>query len=676
MADLKVEPARAALVKRWIETVKGDREHWKPDFDRMDECIQIAAEGADKEWVAGGKYVVPIVNRHINQAVATLYARHPKVVAKNKSKLMYRIWDGDPASILAAQQAAQQVVVDPETGAPVPADPNAVALLQEIEAVKRELLMRKRMGRTMELLFDYFLNEQDAGYRPRIKGLVRRAKVVCVGYLKLGFQRELQRRPDVDAQIADVTEKISSIEALMQKARSEPFDQEQAEVEDLRLQLESLQAEVEIIAREGPVLSFPDARNIIPDRKCTHLKTFAGCGHVAQEFDMTPEEVLEIYGVDVKAGGFEHYRRDEKTRGLVDKDKALARVWEVQDKHTQQVFVVCDGYPDFLREPAAPDVRIERFWTLFPLVFNEAEGRVFPISDVWAARHMQRDYNNAREGLRNHRVANQPKYLTGKGKVDESDIARLASAAPHEVIPVNAAPGERVGDLFEPMKHAPIDPALYETESTFQDVQRAVGSQEANIGGTSGATATESSIAENSRMTASADNVDDLDTMLTEFARAMGQLMLLELDVDTVTEIAGPGAVWPKLSREQVAKELFLEIEAGSSGRPNKAAEMANLERAMPYVIQIPGFNPLPLGKKYAKLLDLDIEDAFVEGLPSIVAMNQAAPAMGGGDPATDPRNQGGQGADNAPQPGGEEPGGQPAFPGPAGGETPQRSSI
>src|SRR3546814_1973766 len=84
-------------------------------------------------------------------------------------------------------------------------------------------------------------------------------------------------------------------------------------------------------------------------------------------------------------------------------------------------------------------------------------------------------------------------------------------------------------------------------------------------------------------------NVDDLDEFLTEVARATGQLMLLELDEATAKRIAGEGAVWPALSREDVISEIFLTVKAGSSGRPNKAAEIANRELAFPFVVQLQG---------------------------------------------------------------------------------------
>jgi hypothetical protein len=118
-----------------------------------------------------------------------------------------------------------------------------------------------------------------------------------------------------------------------------------------------------------------------------------------------------------------------------------------------------------------------------------------------------------------------------------------------------------------------------------------------------------------------------------------------------------------------IAKDLELEIEAGSSGRPNKAAELANLERAAPYVLQIPGVSPKPLAKKYADLLDINIEDLYKAGMPSIAAQNQPQLGPPGGGPGggqgaqPDANAQGAKGGDNAAKPGPQQPGPQPAYP-------------
>lgn len=678
------DDATKALVKRWCEWVKKAKAHWKPQFDRMDDNMRLVEEGTDDEtWSKSDKYVVPVINRHINTAVATLYAKNPKAIAKRKKKLLYTIWDGTQESLAAAIAGSQpQPVIDPATGQPAIApdglpmlqmdpmtgqpliDPNAVAIVNEVAAARQQILMYERLGQTLGLLFEYYMNEQDSGYKEEIKALVKRAKVCHVGYVVLDFQRRLGKNPDKTAAIADSTSQLQALEGMLAEAKEEGVEEDSAEAAELKLLIETLQSEETIILREGPVLSFPASTEVIPDKGLRNLKTFSGCRWVAQEFDMDEDEVRETFGVNLQGQAYTHYAEG----GSQLESGERARLWRVWDKKLKQVFVVCDGYCDFIDPPAAPKVQIERFWPIFPLVFNQSSNvkKPFGNSDAWNARHMQREYNQSREARREHRRSALPRYITGKDRLEEKDKAALASAEPHTVVEIMIPPDMKATDIIQRVPTVPIDESLYETGTIFADIQRVVGSQEANLGGTSGATATESSIAENSRLTTSGDNTDDLDTMLTALARAMGQLMLMNLDKQTVIEIAGPGAVWPDMppTREEIAKDLFLEVQAGSSGRPNAAVEVANLERAMPHLVLIPGINPEPIVKKYADALEIDMEDLYVQGAPSITATNQMAGApmpMG-----ADPNAQGPQGANNSERPAENEPGGQPAFPAPS----------
>jgi hypothetical protein len=75
-------------------------------------------------------------------------------------------------------------------------------------------------------------------------------------------------------------------------------------------------------------------------------------------------------------------------------------VWEIYCRKDGLVYVVCDGYGDFLREPASPDIFNERFYPWYALVFNECddEKELFPPSDVRLMRDMQLEYNRCREG--------------------------------------------------------------------------------------------------------------------------------------------------------------------------------------------------------------------------------------------------------------------------------------
>jgi len=183
----------------------------------------------------------------------------------------------------------------------------------------------------------------------------------------------------------------------------------------------------------------------------------------------------------------------------------------------------------------------------------------------------------------------------------------------------------------------------------FDDIQLVVGAQESSFGGLSKATATETSIAESARMSSLGANVDELDSFMSEITRAAGQVLLENLSLDEVKKIAGPGAVWPEFTRDTIMEEVFLEIEAGSTGKPNRAAELANIERIMPFLLQIPGIDPKWLARELLKRLDdkLELDSAFADQIPSIVAMNQGQ-SQGTGDPAL--QGPPGGGADNAPR--------------------------
>jgi hypothetical protein len=690
--NLVVDPARKALVEDWIKRIKASKKHFKADFDRMDTCMQLASEGADEAWIKSEHYIVPIINRHINQAVAQLYAKDPRAVATRRRKMLFTLWDGDPQTYAAALLATQPPQVqDPMTGAAMPApmpidpmtgmaqpwqpDPNAVALVEEVQAAVEYNRMAEKIGQTNEILWKYFTGEQANGFKQQMKAAVRRTKVCGISWVKLLYQRELKKQPEIGAQIDDATSQIAALEALQTQVAAGEVDENDAKLDELRNLLKQLQEKEYVVTREGPVFDFPRAKEIIIDKKCRHLKTLTGARWLAHEFEMTPDEVLENYKVDLKKHFTEH---KAECPDQDDEPSMVAKVYEVQDKKLGQCFTVVEGYPDFIKEPYDPDVKIERVFTLFPIVFNEIEHdkKLYPPSDVWLLRHPQADMNRARESKREHRIAARPKYATPKGTLDKADKDKLESGSAHCVVELKALrPGQAIDTLLQEVPVAKIDPNLYEVSEQYTDVLRTVGTQEANLGGTSDSSATESSIAESSRQASLADNVDDLDDMLTELARAFSQLCLMEMSPDSVKEICGPGAVWPDLqgNRQEIAKDLLLDIQAGSSGRPNKAADLANMERGMPYLVQIPGINPKGIAKKYVTLLDLDPDEIMIDGMPSIVAQNAMASKAaqqqpGTGDSESDPQQQGGEGAQNAPGPGPNqnEPGAQPAFPAPS----------
>jgi hypothetical protein len=681
----QIDESRRKLVKEWTSRVQESKEYWKDDFKRMREDMQLAYAGADDKWMKSGNYVVPIIARHINQIVAALYAKNPTPVVSAKRRVENVVWDGREDSLKAAMdmlsQAMQPPQIDPMSGMPLPPqpiDPMAQAIVQEAQQMQQRRLMLDKICKTMEILLKYYMDEQEPSFKKQLKQLVRRTKTCGVGYVFLGYQRILEKRPEIAARLEDVSAQLARMESLQADMKDGLIDDDSPRKEELRLMMEDLQSQLEIIVREGPVFDFPRSTEIIIDKKCIQLNGLIGAEFFAREFHMKPEEIEDIYKIDVRKDFTPYQKYTKKGNDYYeiskdeDKDDNLACVWEVWCKTTGQTFTIIEGYCDFAKAPAAPEIRLERFWPLFVLTFNDVEHETkrYPLSDAHILRHTQAEYNRSREIRRLHRISNTPKYIVTKGRLPEDDKIKLSGNIPFSVIELNAlAQGESVEQLIQVFKPAPIDPALYETNTEMEDVFRTVGSQEANIGGTSGATATEVSVGEQSRSSSLDSNIDDLNMLLSEVVRSTGQMMLLALDIETVKKIAGPGAEWPQMSREEICDQVMIDIEAGSSGRPNSAAQLAMIERAAPFLMQMNDVSMKPLGRKYAKLLDLDPEDMIVEGMPSQVALNAMAskltsqPPMPPGAPMPDQASQGAQGGNNAPAGPGTEPGPQPEYP-------------
>jgi hypothetical protein len=122
------------------------------------------------------------------------------------------------------------------------------------------------------------------------------------------------------------------------------------------------------------------------------------------------------------------------------------------------------------------------------------------------------------------------------------------------------------------------------------------------------------------------------------------------MSTETVKQIVGAGAVWPEGDREAILDAMSLKIRAGSSGRPNRAMEIQNFERLMPFFMQIPGIKPEWVAREAVTRLDdsLDFADAWIANVPSMIAQN-AMTQLPGATPEQNPAAQGNKGGQNAP---------------------------
>lgn len=706
-SDQKYSVSELALVKQIAKRIKRDKEHHEPVFAQMRRDMFVARTGRIPEYPAAN-YKVNLAGRHVKQKTASLYAKNPKVTARRRETLDFTVWDETQQSLEMAFQAVQMaqqmlaaapMAADPVTGEPVPATPpspeaeiafqTAQAVLEDYQQGTKRRQEINKLGKTLEILMQQaFREQQPLNLKMAMKQCVRRACTTGVAYCELGFQREYGRDDVWESRMDDARGRLAHLERLTAELSEEDADIDAPEVAELQASMASLQSEPEIILREGLVFDFPQSTRVIPDRLTRALVGFLGARHLTIEYLFTPDQVEEMFGVSVgkKGEGYTPYSgAKDPTPGTMrigndDEDpsqtpqpryEGLVCVWKHYDKVSGLVYYLADGHDCFLKPPAAPDVFVESFWPVYTLTFNEVEDEstIFPPSDVFLVTDQNMAYNRARQGMYEHRRAAVPRWAYPKGAIEEADVQSIEAVKPFQAVALNMGPNTKVSDLLQAFPIPGVDPNLYETGQTFQDIMLAVGSSESQMGTTSQATATESAIAANAGATSDSASVDDLDSFLSMVVGAGGQILMKEMSEEKVKEIAGVGAVWPHQTLAEIADELYLEIEAGSSGKPNRAIEVENFKQVAPLLMQIPGIQPEWLARQAIKVLDdrIDLTEAVGQGISAIVAMNRMQQPLGNqgaapADPNADQTQQGAEGGDNGPQPQETQPGSDPQF--------------
>lgn len=665
------ENPRATFVQKMLGVVEDDLKHWEPDFTRMKRNRAYARglqwPGMTMKSLSDPErpYVENVTLRHLKQRVSAIYARNPQFVWRRSKRLYSKVWDGTAAQLALAQQTLMSPGALPEQMA------IAQMILQEAATYAQQSQVIERAGETLALLYTHSLREQTQPVKHMMKRMVMTAATCGVGYVKQTFQRQMQSSPEVERQINDVKSQLDTVTRLMQDVAEGEVQPDDAEVDRLRVLLTQLENVPQVLVREGLALDYPDPLNIIPSREMTYLPTFLGCSHVTERYFLTPERVKEVYGVDLGSKYRPYRRMEDRTMGSGSapgecKDAQVA-IFEMYHKADGVVYVMADGYPDFLREPEEPFPWTERFWPWFAFAPNWTADPEHPFapSDVELTEPMQAEINRSGEGRRDHRYAARPGHVVA-GSLDEGDGQKMKNRRSHDILPLKGMPPD--GDVrkwLQAFPVSPYDPNLYETGQAMQGLLRVAGTAESSLGPTSNATATEASIAQASRSTSDDSSIDELDDLLSEMARYGGQILLQNVTAETVAKVVGPAAVWPEASREEISQEVFLEVEAGSSGRKNQAHDIQTWTQMFPLMAQIPGYKPERLARHLLSVIDprLMPEDWIETGLPSITALNgqmQAAANAGtpaGLPPARDPTAQGPAGASNAPQ---QEPGGAP----------------
>lgn len=640
--ELDQSPSEEQTVKLWLQRIRHAKAHFEPDFKRMRDNMEFAAsiQWAGQTTMDTEDYVANFIAHHINQKVASLYARDPKCIARQRKRLNYQIWDGTVEQQMGAQMALQSAMM---MGMPTPQAMQAQMLLMDIAQGQQWEAMLDKVGKTLEILYGYQCDTQAPSFKFQMKQLVRRVITCCVGFVRLNYVQNFDHVLSSSLTDDSLAFRLKRVKAIMSGIEDDSIQTDDPRVEQMRLLLESVQSSV----KQGDMTNieqrlefdFPAASSIIIDPKCKQLKGFIGAEWVVQQYILpldTANSYFELRGDKmVKVGGeFKQYADDgielpQPSQDGKPNDVAktpLGCFWEVFDLTTKCSFFLCDGWRYYVQGPAPVEPSINRFWPIFSLTFNDVETElgqkvhIYPPSDVQLLKPMQKETNRTGQELREHRKVNRPFFWGIKGAFSEANLKKMADHETGEYIemenPLLGANGaQNVVDGMGKWTGIPIDQNLYSRATINEDIVKTVGSNQMQQGQPiRHVAATPAVIQEQARMSDVNSNVDDLDDLLGEMANAGGEMLLRAFSPQTVTRIVGKGAVWPDQQREDFLNSLYLDIVASSSGRPNKAVEIANFERIAPILIQAMQ-NPAlwPLVEEGLKRLDdrLNLEPFF-----------------------------------------------------------------
>lgn len=478
-----------------------------------------------------------------------------------------------------------------------------------------------------------------------MKQLVRRVVTTGVGYVRLNFSRQGDHALTDSGTDDSLSMRLKRARAIMEQIN----DDEVQDDDPRREQLEQLFSSVEASTANGDQTNieerldfdFPSSTSVIVDPKCRSLKGFIGARWVAQQYILPLEDVNAYFETNIKAGGelicyaedgVEKLKNEPSSSNKDPQEKPLCCLWEVFDIITKNIFFIADGWKDYVQEPQPLTPSIVRFWPLFGLTFNDIEvepgGKVhiYPPSDVELIRHPQKELNRQRNELRMHRKGNRPWYGVSEGVLPTTDMDKITDHQTNELVAFKGIPpGTPINQVVQRFDPVPIDAALYESKTMLEDAHIVIGSNDPSAS-ISHVAATPAVIQEQQRAAGANSNVDDLDDLLSELARAAGEMMLREFSLDTVKRIVGVGAAWPEQNRQDFLNEIFLDSVAASSGRPNKAVDVANAQQIGPLMLQA-GANPWALITMYCKALDTNLD-------PSDFAPT-TAPVLGSGQTPT-----------------------------------------
>jgi len=321
-----------------------------------------------------------------------------------------------------------------------------------------------------------------------------------------------------------------------------------------------------------------------------------------KRYNKTAREEVTVMAVS-------RYSDDPSQRKVYDKNYGYAEIWEYYDIRNKTMSVFSDGGETFLIKPTKMPYA---FGHPFVMLRNYDVPDVFyPIGDLEQIEPLQRELNETRSQMMNHRKRFARKYLYKESAFDQFGRSALESDEDNVMVPV--VTDEPLGNVVSAFPAIISPPEFYnQSEMITNDINRITGLPEFMNGGIPEIrrTATEISAVADAANARTADKLAIIEMAISEVARRMVTLAQQYMTGEQVARLVGKDGepFWVTYDREYLEGEFDFEVVGGSTQPHNESqrrqqtlqlvdalapfagAGIVNMQELASYVLQF-GFN-------------------------------------------------------------------------------------
>jgi hypothetical protein len=466
-------------------------------------------------------------------------------------------------------------------------DPDViVAPVEHVDPVGYESV--KKFAKTAELVLRRKVI-MECKIKRRLKSNIRSILTTGEGWLKMVYHKDLGSDPITRTRMRDLQDNLRSVDYLMSTLKSEA-DVEAAKKNKFELlrQMEALKAQADPSKWSGFVIDRILTEDIrILDDSITDFDDYAQARAISHDIWMSDEEFQRTFNYKPTGTSYQNEQLPHRLRraDAAATNVSWRRVHEIWDLDTTTVYTMCSGEKRWARPPYIPQHLPHRFYPFYCDSFFPVDGEWSPLDLVRLMRELQDEYNRTRTTYAEHREDSLPVRIVRQGgSITPDDVARIRDRKPREIIVVNGnGQGNALGNDMGHLPNIPLQPEMYDVSQIRADMDLVSGTPDASRGNlTEAKTATEATILQEGMASRINDMRDSVEELLTDMLRDSLEVLCQCMPIEEVVEIAGPGAVWPELSRDQVYRLVQVSIRGGSTAKPNKQREREQWAEMLP----------------------------------------------------------------------------------------------